>query len=176
MSALDSGIKKLLVNYNASTVIPVQINADPKTVSDIVYTHFEALMLGSTNGSSYGLSSIVDIPVAYAGWRDLSIAITNGATSHDQNITLAIYWGSTYGCYGLVSKFIIPQTASQIFIISSGGEVGLGGEAGISLIPNNYSYFHVPALHLAPLVRMIFTAANLPTAGALARISAHRTA
>lgn len=162
-------------DYTLNTIVPADINAASKLVDDIIFTSFHSLKLGSTDGATYGTSSRIDIPMSIYGFKNLVVFVANGATTHDQALTVKIYLTDGNNLFGLVGEFILAAANDRQFVISSSGNAGLGGVVGVSPTAVTYSYYSIPALKAAPYVRLSFTAGSAPTAGALARISIQRT-
>jgi hypothetical protein len=159
LHAMDGGITNALFS---------DIDSSEKYIDDILFYNLHTGLLGSTDGSTPGTTSVIVIPLAVNYWRDIFIHIRTGANFFDQATTLGLYsaWNNTVVSNSRSSKLMeITLSASTDVRISMGnGKEGQGGSAG-GATASDRDHYEVSVPEAAPYIQLLLTASTAPTTG-----------
>lgn len=163
-------------DFILTEVDAADLNSASIVVDGITFEKLQALKMGSEDGSTYGTTAFIVIPLAVVHKKSVWFAIKNGSTAHDQSIAVSVYISPANSIAlsnprGRIAQFTIPTTADLALVVGE-GTVGLGGNAGAATATNLAVYAcQIP--RGTPYVQILLSATT-PTTGAFSSIEIGR--
>lgn len=163
-------------DFILTEVDAADLNSASIVVDGITFEKLQALKMGSEDGSTYGTTAFIVIPLAVVNKKSVWFAIKNGSTAHDQSIAVSVYISPANSIAlsnprGRIAQFTIPTTADLALVVGE-GTVGLGGNAGAATATNLAVYAcQIP--RGTPYVQILLSATT-PTTGAFSSIEIGR--
>lgn len=163
-------------DFQLTEVDAADLNTASLAIDGITFDKLQALKMGSEDGSTYGTTAAIIIPLAVAHWKSAWFAIKNSNPAHDQAIVLTVYTSPQNSTAlsnprGRIAQFTIPTTADLALVVGE-GTVGQGGNAGAATA-SNLAVYACQIPRGTPYIQILLSA-TAPTAGSFASIEIGR--